>query len=158
MLEKLAGVRAIAFDKTGTLTLGRPRYVSVTVDGATEGDVFGRATQLAAGSEHPIARALVQEKAAWSAGMAPAQDIQAILGLVSRRDDGESCAWGLPRSWAALGWRRPRVKTRPCGGPHVVYVGWRDRTRGRMRLPTKSCPRPEESLQRCTSAAWLRYC
>ena len=142
VLEKLATVRAMAFDKTGTLTLGRPRYVSVTVDGATEGDVLGRATQLAAGSEHPIARALVQEKAAWSAGMAPAQDIQAHPGAgVSGEIDGESCAMGSAAFMAALGLAiGPALRPDRAEGHTLVYVGWRDRTRGRIALADQILP------------------
>ncbi len=149
VLEKLATVRAIAFDKTGTLTLGRPRYVAVTVDGATEGEVLGRAAQLAAGSEHPIARALVQERAAWPAGMAPARDIQAHPGAgVSGEIDGESCAMGSAAFMAALGWAigPALLKADYAEGHTLVYVGWRERTRGRIALADRILPEAEQVI------------
>lgn len=149
VLEKLARVRAIAFDKTGTLTLGRPRSVSVTVDGATEGQVLGRAAQLAAGSEHPIARALVQEKAAWSEGMASARDIQAHPGAgVSGEIDGESCAMGSAAFMAALGWAIGPALSRPdrAEGHTLVYVGWGERTRGRIALADQILPEAERVI------------
>ncbi len=52
-LQRLAGVQVVAFDKTGTLTMGRPAVVQVL------GDVLALAAAVEAGSEHPLARAIV---------------------------------------------------------------------------------------------------
>lgn len=68
-LEQARRLDTIAFDKTGTLTLGQPRLTAfITVPGYTNGKDGdgGEATLLAAlaavqsGSEHPLARAVVQ--------------------------------------------------------------------------------------------------
>ena len=73
-LELMRDVAVVAFDKTGTLTEGRPTLVEAT---ATTGLPGGRAELLAlaaalqAGSEHPLARAVVQ--AAQAEGVAPRQ-------------------------------------------------------------------------------------
>lgn len=60
-LEALASVSVFAFDKTGTLTVGHPVVVSVASVGADEDDVLGRAAALERRSEHPLARAIVDE-------------------------------------------------------------------------------------------------
>jgi Cu+-exporting ATPase len=57
-LEAMREVRTVAFDKTGTLTEGRPVLVSWWPEG--DGSVLARAAALQAGSEHPLARAVLQ--------------------------------------------------------------------------------------------------
>ena len=55
VLERAHHIRAVAFDKTGTLTEGRPQVV------AFEGDnqALGEALALQQGSEHPLAKAVL---------------------------------------------------------------------------------------------------
>ncbi len=61
-LETSAKVDAIALDKTGTLTEGRPQVADVVVlDTALgEDEVLGLAARAEAGSEHPLARPIVE--------------------------------------------------------------------------------------------------
>lgn len=66
-LEAAHRARVIAFDKTGTLTEGRPRLVACHVPtGAAPGwtgpaaDALALAASIQAGSEHPLARAVIQ--------------------------------------------------------------------------------------------------
>ena len=59
-LERLAGVTAFAFDKTGTLTEGRLEVGDILPHGETPRDEVLRVAAAAeAGSEHPLARAVV---------------------------------------------------------------------------------------------------
>lgn len=63
-LEEVGRVRAIAFDKTGTLTQGRPRVADVIpIGGASVGEVLATAAALERHSDHPLARAIVEEAA-----------------------------------------------------------------------------------------------
>ncbi|WP_102508833.1 heavy metal translocating P-type ATPase [Sanguibacter massiliensis] len=57
-LETSARISAVALDKTGTLTEGRPVLTDVTVldDALTRADVLRWAARAEAGSEHPLAR------------------------------------------------------------------------------------------------------
>jgi Cu+-exporting ATPase len=59
-LETMAKVNALLVDKTGTLTEGKPRLVSIEVQpGFTEVEVLRYALALELGSEHPLARAII---------------------------------------------------------------------------------------------------
>lgn len=76
-LERLAEVDTVVFDKTGTLTLGMPEPVGLTDHPAK---AVAIAAALAAGSSHPLARALAE--GAKAAGIAPADitDIREVPG------------------------------------------------------------------------------
>jgi P-type Cu+ transporter len=60
-LELAHKVDVVAFDKTGTLTVGQPKLTALSlVDGMDEGELLRVAASLQSGSEHPLARAVVQ--------------------------------------------------------------------------------------------------
>ena len=66
-LERARAVDTVAFDKTGTLTAGRPRLAAtVPVEGSV-GELLRLGAALQQGSEHPLARAVVE--AAGTAGL-----------------------------------------------------------------------------------------
>jgi Cu+-exporting ATPase len=68
-LERMEAVNTLVIDKTGTLTEGRPAVTSiVTTKGQDEAELLRLAASVEQGSEHPLARALVQ--AAQSRGLA----------------------------------------------------------------------------------------
>ncbi|HTP75076.1 MAG TPA: heavy metal translocating P-type ATPase, partial [Burkholderiaceae bacterium] len=80
-LELAHAVRTVAFDKTGTLTEGRPHLVALhPLAGLDERSALDLAAALQAGSEHPLARAVLDARPA-DAGMPPAASgVQAIAG------------------------------------------------------------------------------
>jgi Cu+-exporting ATPase len=60
VLELMAQVDTVVVDKTGTLTEGRPKLLSViAAEGYTDAEVLRLAATLEAGSEHPIAAAIL---------------------------------------------------------------------------------------------------
>ncbi len=80
-LERLAKVDALVVDKTGTLTEGKPSLTDVeAVSGYTEAQVLGYAAALEAGSEHPLAEAILNGAA--DKGLKPekARDFEAVTG------------------------------------------------------------------------------
>ncbi|MBE0531609.1 MAG: copper-translocating P-type ATPase [Rhodospirillales bacterium] len=70
-LESLARIDTVILDKTGTLTLGRPTMTDFRLVGGAddEANVLGLIAAAEAGSEHPIAQAIV--KAAKARGLTP---------------------------------------------------------------------------------------
>ncbi|MFW5933856.1 MAG: heavy metal translocating P-type ATPase [Actinomycetota bacterium] len=65
-LESSARITAVALDKTGTLTLGQPRLTEVEVldPQVDRSTVLGWAAQAEAGSEHPLARPILDAASA----------------------------------------------------------------------------------------------
>ncbi len=62
VLEKVRQLTTIVFDKTGTLTQGRPRVVKIVdLAGVGEDEVLKVAASLEKGSEHPVAKAIVEK-------------------------------------------------------------------------------------------------
>ncbi len=89
-LELAHRVKTVVFDKTGTLTDGTPHVAAcVAAAGYRREDVFATAAALQAGSEHPLARAVLAEAAAHGVAGRAAQGVQAIPGRgVSGEVDG----------------------------------------------------------------------
>jgi P-type Cu+ transporter len=80
-LERLAAVDTIVVDKTGTLTEGKPKLTGVEVAGEFDKDeVLRLATSLEAGSEHPLAAAIL--RGAEERGLKPEkiEDFEAVTG------------------------------------------------------------------------------
>ncbi|MFM1987796.1 MAG: hypothetical protein RJA99_753 [Pseudomonadota bacterium] len=104
-LELAHRVRIVAFDKTGTLTVGRPVLVdAVPAEGATRDALVARAAALQAGSEHPLARAVLE--AAAGAAVPTADAIRALPGRgIEGRVDGRLLRLGSARLVAELGAR-----------------------------------------------------
>jgi Cu+-exporting ATPase len=102
-LEVAHAVRVVAFDKTGTLTEGRPALVAFeAVDGDAKA-LLRAAAAIQAGSEHPLARAVLS--AAREAGIeAPrAGGVQAVAGRgMAATVEGKALRLGSSRFMAEL--------------------------------------------------------
>ncbi|MBK5224888.1 MAG: cation-translocating P-type ATPase, partial [Acidimicrobiia bacterium] len=112
-LERVGSVTAVALDKTGTLTVGRPEVTDVIpIDAAvTEHDVLGWAAAAEVGSEHPLARPIID--AAGAAGIVTSSQSDHFVAHVGAGVetvvDGERIAVGTARLAAELGVEVPAV-------------------------------------------------
>jgi Cu+-exporting ATPase len=80
-LELAHKIGTVVFDKTGTLTDGTPHVVAcVAADDSDMNEVLAIAAGLQAGSEHPLARAVLAESAARSVAPQSARAQQALPG------------------------------------------------------------------------------
>jgi Cu+-exporting ATPase len=80
-LETMRHVKVVAFDKTGTLTEGKPRLLTVVAaEGEHEVGVLADAAALQAGSEHPLARAVLDAAGARRLEPRPASGVAATAG------------------------------------------------------------------------------
>jgi len=93
-LELAHKVDTVVFDKTGTLTDGTPHVVAcVEANGSDRQDVLTIAAALQAGSEHPLARAVLAEAAAASLAPLPARSQQALPGRGIAGEVGGTLYW-----------------------------------------------------------------
>jgi Cu+-exporting ATPase len=80
-LERLAAVDTVVVDKTGTLTEGRPKLTGVAAaKGFTEDEVLSLAASLEAGSEHPLAAAILHGAEARGLAYAKAEGFDSVTG------------------------------------------------------------------------------
>ncbi len=103
-LEVAHQVDTVAFDKTGTLTVGQPQLLSITPVGAlTEDAALALAASLQSGSEHPLARAVVQRAKTLGVALVTPEGVKAVPGFGSEGDvQGQACVLGSVRWMAAL--------------------------------------------------------
>ena len=80
-LEKAYRITAVAFDKTGTLTVGKPVVTDfITLNSIDEKEALRLSASVEGGSEHPLARAVI-EKGKEVLGSVPAvHDFEAVAG------------------------------------------------------------------------------
>jgi Cu2+-exporting ATPase len=79
-LEGVSRVSAVVLDKTGTLTEGRPELRRVVADGVGEDELLRLAAAAEAGSEHPLARAIVEGARDRQINVPAAQSFKSIAG------------------------------------------------------------------------------
>lgn len=101
-LEAAAGIRAVCVDKTGTLTAGRPLVTEViAVEPRTRDEVVLLAAAVEAGSEHPLATAVVSHARDGGMRVPEASDVKAARGFgVSGTVEGATIMVGSPRYFA----------------------------------------------------------
>jgi Cu2+-exporting ATPase len=80
-LESVGSLDAIALDKTGTLTEGRPTLTDVVAaDAAPDEELLRLVASAERGSEHPLARALVEGAEARGIALTEASEFEAVPG------------------------------------------------------------------------------
>ena len=77
VLEKVNEIDTVVFDKTGTITVGKPEVTDIVGD---EKQVLSLAARLEAGSEHPLALAILAESKKQQIDLASVKDFQAVSG------------------------------------------------------------------------------
>jgi Cu+-exporting ATPase len=103
-LEVAHTVNVVAFDKTGTLTVGQPRLTALVAVGLTNDEALALAAGLQSGSEHPLARAVLQAAKDKALTVTPPTDVQAVTGRGTQGKVGErTLLLGSLRWMAELG-------------------------------------------------------
>ena len=112
-LELAHRADTVAFDKTGTLTIGQPRLVAFVLagdandaaqDDAQEAAQLSAAASLQSGSEHPLARAVVNAAKERGLTLPALDDMHAVAGRGTEgRVAGRACLIGSLRWMSELG-------------------------------------------------------
>lgn len=81
-LEEAYKIQAVAFDKTGTLTIGKPVVTDfIALEGITESEALTLAGAVESGSEHPLARAIVEKGKAACGVLPEVKNFEALAGM-----------------------------------------------------------------------------
>ena len=103
-LEVAHTARVVAFDKTGTLTVGQPRLTALVPVALAEDDALALAAALQSGSEHPLARAVLQAAKDKAVTVTAPTDVQTVAGRGTQGHVGEhTLLLGSLRWMAELG-------------------------------------------------------
>jgi Cu+-exporting ATPase len=104
-LERLASVDTIVIDKTGTLTEGKPKLTGVEAAvGFDENEVVRLAASLEAGSEHPLAAAILRGAEARDLTPEKAESFESVTGQgVKGRIGGRDVLLGNARLMQGAG-------------------------------------------------------
>ena len=104
-LETLEKIDTLVVDKTGTLTMGKPNLVDVRLrDGLEEADVLALAAAVEAGSEHPLAHAIVEGAKARGAAVHRAEGVQSVTGEgIEASTEGRRVAIGNDKMMRRVG-------------------------------------------------------
>jgi Cu+-exporting ATPase len=121
-LEALARADTAVLDKTGTLTLGRPSLAEVLPFGPSREEALALAAALERGSEHPIAKAILE--AAEDLPLPEAQGVRALPGEgVEGVVEGRRLHLGGPALMERLGVSLPEAaRALPEKGHTPLYL------------------------------------
>jgi Cu+-exporting ATPase len=79
-LERARDLTTIVMDKTGTITTGKPKVTRVMTDVASEKELLRYAAAIEHGSEHPLAKAVLERTRADGIVEEPVTDFEAVSG------------------------------------------------------------------------------
>ncbi len=112
-LEVAHGVKVVAFDKTGTLTEGRPELVAFEAADGDHAALLAAGAAIQAGSEHPLARAVLAAAAKAGLEAARAGDVRALAGRgIAATVEGRALRLGSSRYMGELSVPTERLQPR----------------------------------------------
>lgn len=135
-IETLRQVDALVVDKTGTLTLGKPKVVSVkAIIDLSEEDLLKYAASLEAGSEHPLAQAIVEGAKEKNMTLQKPQDFESVTGKGVKGSIGSHhIALGNAKMMESLGLDSSRLEdeanTLRSEGQTVMFVAFDNQIAG----------------------------
>lgn len=127
-IEALRKIDTLIVDKTGTLTEGRPVYQqAIAVSGRTADEVLRLAASVDRGSEHPLAKTIVEAANEKQLPLAKVENFESSSGIgVTAQLDGQSLALGNTAlmeeqgvAWQPLADDADRLRQK---GASVIYL------------------------------------
>ncbi len=139
-LEHLGRISVAAFDKTGTLTAGKPVVTDLIALNGSPGELLAVAAGIEHGSEHPLARAVLEKARAEGLTLRSMQEFEALTGMGATAVSSDGVRWyvGSPALFEELGISldavREKVQTQQAQGKTVVLVGTNHKLHGLLIL------------------------
>jgi P-type Cu2+ transporter len=148
-LESMRTVGVVVFDKTGTLTKGEPTVTAVAAAGTRiDGDVLGLAAAAEAGSEHPLARAIVAAAKGRNLSVPESSEFSSSPAVgVSAKVDGQAVRVGGPRLLQEAG--RPELPSTAAWhdeGAIVLHVLVDGAVAGALKLADEIRPESRQAV------------
>ena len=151
-LERLASVNTLVVDKTGTLTEGKPKLTGVEAGaGLDSGEVLRLAASLEAGSEHPLAEAILRGARDRNIALVKAKDFEAITGGgVNGQVEGLTVMLGNARLIEDAGIKTPPLAAAAEGrrrnGETVMFLGIDGKLAGLVAVADPIKPSTPEAI------------
>lgn len=153
--QALAETDTVVFDKTGTLTYGRPTVREVISLGTTKEELLALVASAEAGSEHPLAGAIVRYAQFQEVRPPKATDFRAVAGKgVVATVEGRRVVVGRPSFLGSEGVRMPSASELPTHlreletGHTVVYAAADGRLVGALALQDTARPGTARAVRR----------
>ncbi len=153
-LQQASHLTTVVLDKTGTVTEGHPAVVGIfPAVGWTEAEVLRLAASIEAGSEHPLAQAVVQAGTARGLELAPASGFDALSGFgVRAQVDGKAVLLGNPRlmehSGVDIGALYNHAHTAALLGQTPIYLAVDGRVAGIVAIADPIKPDSQAAITR----------
>lgn len=125
-IERAREIDVVVLDKTGTVTEGRPAVTDIDVvsDDLSQARLLQIAASAENGSEHPLARAVVERATADGLSLLPASDFRNQVGKgIEATIDGRFIRVGSPRHIASTGVAIPQISQ-----ARIEQLEWQART------------------------------
>ncbi len=151
--QALRRVQRVVFDKTGTLTEGRPAVRQVVPIASSEQELLALAAAVETGSEHPLARSVVEEAFNRGLTLAEVEGFEAVPGKgVRARLGATALLVGSPAfldsEGVDIGAERPRIHELESQGQTVVGVARDGVLLGLLALGDALRPDAAETVRR----------
>lgn len=159
-LENLGSLSVIAFDKTGTLTEGKFSITDILLEGLEcEEELLALAASLERQSNHPIARAIVQEARGRGLKLPESESLENLPGLGVKSRLGEDTVWLGSRALFARNEQAPsldslfesRVMALEGEGKTVVITALGQKVLGVIALADTPRLSSKQALERLSS-------
>jgi Cu2+-exporting ATPase len=153
-LERARSLDIVIFDKTGTLTRGSPAVSGIaTAPGASESESIAVAAAVEANSEHPLAKAIIEEAKRRGVRQLQASHFETLPGRGARAVvDGRSIAVGGPRLLTEAKARAPSEVEKSASawaseGKTVLYVIAEGQLLGALAVEDEIRPESVEAVR-----------
>ncbi len=156
ILESTRRVDTVVLDKTGTVTVGRPVLTSVTVDGRLSREAaLTAAAAVEAGSEHPIAQAVLTAAKEQGLSLPDVHDFTNLPGQGARATIKDTV---VTVGKADLFDTVPDALTEALRAEgSTVLVGWGGRAQAALTVADEARPSSAEAIQRLRSLGLTPY-